>query len=76
MTFTFELTEELLQPVVRRLLNDDSAKVLTFDIRALKPGAGNPTSLGVYRVRGSASVGDGTIAVSYTHLTLPTICSV
>lgn len=64
MTFTFELTEELLQPVVRRLLNDDSAKVLTFDIRALKPGAGNPTSLGVYRVRGSASVGDGSIEFS------------
>lgn len=58
MTFTFELTEELLQPVVCCLLNDDSAKILSFDIRALKPGAGNPTSLGVYRVRGSASLGD------------------
>ena len=54
MTATFELTSEILTPVVRRLLDDSAANVSEFSIHALKPGLGNPTSLGVYRVKGTA----------------------
>ena len=54
MTVTFELTGEILTPVVRRLLDDPAATVTEFTIHALKPGLGNPTSLGVYRVKGVA----------------------
>lgn len=50
---SFELTSDLLQPVVVRLLGDESVVIDQFEIIALKPGAGNPTSLGVYRVRGT-----------------------
>ena len=59
MTMTFEPTLELLKPVVRRLLDDPSATPETFAIKALKPGLGNPTSLGVYRVSGVARSGSG-----------------
>lgn len=54
MGHTFEITTELLQPVLARLLNDETAQPKNFDLIALKPGAGNPTSLGVYRVSGQA----------------------
>ena len=59
MGITFELNTEILTPVVSRLLGDNSAKPTYFEIKALKPGAGNPTSLGVYRVSGSAATADG-----------------
>lgn len=54
MTHTFELTAEVLTPIVRSLVDDDSAEVDSFEMKALKPGVGNPTSLGVYRVSGTA----------------------
>lgn len=54
MNLTFELTTELLEPAVRRFFAGDDVKVIGFDIKALKPGAGNPVSLGVYRVSGTA----------------------
>lgn len=56
MTITFELTEELLEPPVQRLLGSGDAKVKSFEIEALKPGAGNPVSLGVYRVTGETDL--------------------
>ena len=52
MTIPFDLTAELLKPVVARLLSDESVSISSFEVVALKPGAGNPTSLGVYRVLG------------------------
>ena len=54
MGTTFELTKPLLETVVRRLFNQKDATIAHFEIRALKPGVGNPTSLGVYRVTGEA----------------------
>lgn len=42
----------MLQPVVARLIADDTVDIDSFEIVALKPGVGNPTSLGVYRVSG------------------------
>lgn len=54
MGHTFELSTELLQPVLATLLNDETARPDSFEMIALKPGAGNPTSLGVYRVSGQA----------------------
>ena len=60
MGITFELTDQLLEPVVRRLLNQEDAAISHFEIRALKPGVGNPTSLGVYRVTGDALVDNRT----------------
>ena len=56
MGHTFELTTELLQPVLGRLLDVEAAQPKAFGLIALKPGAGNPTSLGVYRVSGQALV--------------------
>jgi hypothetical protein len=38
------------------MLQDDSAQVESFTLKELKPGAGNPTSLGVYRVAGGATL--------------------
>ena len=58
MTHTFELTAEVLQPIVRNLLGDSNALVQSFEMKALKPGVGNPTSLGVYRVSGTAQLAD------------------
>jgi hypothetical protein len=56
MTMTFELNEELLSPAVRRLFGANDASVKRFEISALKPGAGNPVSLGVYRVSGEVEL--------------------
>ena len=56
---TFELTAALLEPVLVRLLGDPSAKANSFKLLALKPGLGNPTSRGVYRVRGVAQTATG-----------------
>lgn len=64
MAHTFTLTEELLLPVVREALSEPTAKVETFELKALKPGVGNPTSLGVYRASGTASVGEVTAKFS------------
>ena len=50
MTFTFELNEELLTPIVKNLFGGEVTTIESFSMKALKPGAGNPTSLGVYRV--------------------------
>lgn len=58
MAHTFTLTEELLQPIVRESLGEPTAKVKAFELTALKPGVGNPTSLGVYRASGKAIVND------------------
>lgn len=52
---TFELELEMLQPVLGVHFKQ-SAEPKSFTIKALKPGAGNPTSLGVYRVSGEALV--------------------
>lgn len=59
MTHTFALSTELLEPVVRKLLSDSAAQVLTFEMVALKPGVGNPTSLGIYRASGLAKCASG-----------------
>lgn len=56
MTFTFELNEELLNPVLQTHFGHPTAVGKSFSVVALKPGLGNPTSLGVYRVAGSATV--------------------
>jgi hypothetical protein len=64
MGITFDLPEALLQPVVRRLLKDEAAEVSNFEILALKPGLGNPTSLGVYRVLGAAQTSNGEVPFS------------
>lgn len=56
MTLTFELNDELLTPVLQRHFNNPSARTQTAELVALKPGLGNPTSLGVYRVSGTASI--------------------
>ena len=56
MTQTFELNGELLLPPVSKLLGEHPHAISGIDIKALKPGAGNPTSLGVYRITGSAQV--------------------
>jgi hypothetical protein len=50
MAITFELNSEILAPVIQRSTGDRSAQVKDFSITTLKPGVGNPTSLGVYRV--------------------------
>ncbi len=55
---TFALTHDALEPVVARLLGHPNVTIENFSIRALKPGVGNPTSLGVYRVNGDARHGD------------------
>lgn len=54
---TFELNDELITPVLQRIFGSDVAP-RAYEIVALKPGAGNPTSLGVYRVSGTAHVAD------------------
>ena len=54
MAHTFELIEDDLDPVLQTLLEDPAARVLNYEMKALKPGVGNPTSLGVYRVSGTA----------------------
>ena len=56
MTLTFQLNDELLNPVLQNLFNSNTAITQTAEIIALKPGLGNPTSLGVYRVSGTALV--------------------
>lgn len=58
-SITFELNDQLITPVLQGMFGED-AEPHTFDIVALKPGAGNPTSLGVYRVSGTVDVA-GTI---------------
>ena len=52
---TFELELEMLRPILGAHFGQ-SAEPKSFTIEALKPGAGNPTSLGVYRVSGEAEV--------------------
>ena len=66
---TFELTEALLLPVLERELGEPSAAA-SWEIKALKPGAGNPTSLGVYRVwgQGKTASGDRPFSVVVKHL--------
>ena len=56
MGITFELSLEMLQPVITRLFGTTTSTAKEFDVVALKPGLGNPTSLGVYRVSGTADV--------------------
>ncbi|MEY4390760.1 MAG: hypothetical protein RLZZ400_503 [Actinomycetota bacterium] len=60
---TFELTEALLLPVLERELGEPVASA-SWEIKALKPGAGNPTSLGVYRVWGQGKTASGVHAFS------------
>lgn len=45
-------------------LLDETACVESFEMRALRPGVGNPTSLGVYRVSGVANLLDKTVSFS------------
>ncbi|MDE2386436.1 MAG: phosphotransferase [Actinomycetales bacterium] len=52
---TFELNNQLVTPVLRGIFGKD-AEPRDLEIVALKPGAGNPTSLGVYRVSGTVDV--------------------
>ena len=70
MSNTFELNAERLQPIVRLALDDQTAVPTSFALNALKPGLGNPTSLGVYRASGTASTasGDRTFSVVVKHL--------
>ncbi len=56
---TFELTSDLLMPVLGRLFDDASTTATSFELVALKPGLGNPTSRGVYRVQGTAATASG-----------------
>lgn len=71
MAITFELTDQLLSPVLERLVGDGAA-VSEFSVTALKPGAGNPTSLGVYRVRGVTQAGeDFSLVVKHLATGLP-----
>lgn len=51
---TFDLDRATLAPVVERLLGAGAIIDGDFEVIALKPGLGNPTSLGVYRVAGKA----------------------
>jgi len=55
-SITFELSPEMLESVLQRVFKVPSATPVKFSIKALKPGAGNPTSLGVYRVWGTAQL--------------------
>jgi len=70
MAFTFEPTKEILNPVLRRVTGQDVIEIKSFAIRTLKPGLGNPTSLGVYRVTAlvSTSAGDHEVSVVVKHL--------
>ncbi|MEY3999911.1 MAG: hypothetical protein RLZZ626_266 [Actinomycetota bacterium] len=70
MSNTFELNEEMLRPVVQLALDDKTAVPTKFALHALKPGLGNPTSLGVYRASGTASTasGDKPFSVVVKHL--------
>lgn len=52
---TFELEAAMLQSVLESKFGH-AVSLKNFTIKALKPGAGNPTSLGVYRVSGEAEV--------------------
>ena len=63
---TFQLNEGLLTPVLERLFNGQ-VSVSAFEISALKPGLGNPTSLGVYRVSGHTETGEN-FSVVVKHL--------
>ena len=67
---TFELNAEMLQPIVRLELDDQTAMPTSFALHALKPGLGNPTSLGVYRASGTATTasGDKPFSVVVKHL--------
>ncbi|MFM6962863.1 MAG: phosphotransferase, partial [Micrococcales bacterium] len=64
MEHTFGLDARMLTPIVARSLNDPSATLLDFALKALKPGVGNPTSLGVYRVSGTAQTASGPVPFS------------
>jgi thiamine kinase-like enzyme len=70
MAVTFELTNEILKPVLEKSLKASNFEVTKFAIAALKPGAGNPTSLGVYRVTAEISMGGNfrEISVVVKHL--------
>lgn len=63
MTHTFEPSVLLLEPIVKNLL-DETAMVESFEMHALRPGVGNPTSLGVYRVSGVANLIDKDVPFS------------
>ena len=67
---TFELNDELINSVLATALGEDSARVLSFNTKALKAGAGNLTSLGVYRVWGTATTasGEAPFSVVVKHL--------
>ena len=58
MTHTFELNNAMLEPVLANLFGHSLPQVQSFEMKALKPGIGNPTSLGVYRVGGTVMIGD------------------
>lgn len=50
MAIILDLNPEHLAPVIKRITGDSRAEIKDFSISTLKPGLGNPTSLGVYRV--------------------------
>lgn len=69
-SISFELDAEFLVPVLQRLFHSKNVTVHHSSVRALKPGAGNPTSLGVYRVSGLAQIDskDREFSVVVKHL--------
>ena len=50
MTSTLDLDKALLMPIVQKVLVSTTFEISSFEISPLKPGVGNVTSLGVYRV--------------------------
>lgn len=63
MANTFELSAELLQPILTSYFGAE-ADATDFALKALKPGLGNPTSLGVYRASGEAKTKSGSAPFS------------
>ena len=70
MVNTFALTPSLLKPILVASFDDDTAEASTFELVALKPGVGNPTSKGVYRAKGTATTtaGDRPFSFVVKHL--------
>lgn len=65
MTVPLEINKSLLHQPLQLLLGDAQAQVIDFSIKTLKPGLGNPTSLGVYRVSGKSNAGDFSMVVKH-----------
>lgn len=49
-----EITENDLLPPVRRLIGHPAARLVEWRVSPLSPGLGNPVSLGLYRLSGTA----------------------